>query len=105
LFQRALEPLIQQALAVASPSLLEGVGRLRPDDASRRTTIVIAHRLTTVQNADKIIVIDKGQIVGQGQHADLLARKGAYYRLYTHELRPDHTSLHLKGQSCASHER
>ncbi|HLX39105.1 MAG TPA: ATP-binding cassette domain-containing protein, partial [Ktedonobacteraceae bacterium] len=48
-----------------------------------RTTIVIAHRLTTVQNADNIIVIEKGHIVEQGNHDMLLARQGTYYRLYT----------------------
>ncbi len=48
-----------------------------------RTTIVIAHRLTTVQNADNIIVIEKGRIVEQGNHEALLAREGTYYRLYT----------------------
>jgi subfamily B ATP-binding cassette protein MsbA len=48
-----------------------------------RTTLVIAHRLTTVQNADNIIVIEKGHIVEQGNHAALLEREGTYYRLYT----------------------
>ena len=48
-----------------------------------RTTIVIAHRLTTVQNADNIIVIEKGHIVEQGNHEALLEREGTYYRLYT----------------------
>ena len=43
-----------------------------------RTTLVIAHRLSTVQNADKIIVLDQGKIVEQGTHEDLLKKKGAY---------------------------
>jgi subfamily B ATP-binding cassette protein MsbA len=47
-----------------------------------RTTLVIAHRLTTVENADRIIVMDQGRIVEQGSHADLLARDGEYARLY-----------------------
>jgi ATP-binding cassette, subfamily B, bacterial MsbA len=54
-----------------------------------RTTIVIAHRLTTVQNADKIIVIEKGSIVEQGRHEELLERRGAYYRLYTRKLQDE----------------
>ena len=49
-----------------------------------RTTIVIAHRLSTVQNADKIIVIEKGQVVEQGKHEELLGQRGVYYRLYMH---------------------
>ena len=54
-----------------------------------RTTIVIAHRLTTVQNADKIVVIEKGQIAEQGNHEELLERQGTYYRLYTRKLQDE----------------
>ena len=46
-----------------------------------RTTIVIAHRLATVQRADRIFVLDRGVIVGQGRHAELLAQGGLYARL------------------------
>ncbi len=51
-----------------------------------RTTFVIAHRLTTIQNADLILVLDKGEIVEQGSHAELLDRKGLYHHLYTIKL-------------------
>ena len=47
-----------------------------------RTSFIIAHRLSTIENADEICFIDHGQIVEQGNHAELLARHGAYYRLY-----------------------
>ena len=47
----------------------------------QRTTLVIAHRLATVQNADRIIVMEQGRIVEQGRHAQLLALNGVYARL------------------------
>ena len=46
-----------------------------------RTSVVIAHRLSTIQKADMIVVIQKGKIVEQGKHSELLAKKGAYYKL------------------------
>lgn len=48
-----------------------------------RTTFVIAHRLSTIRNADKIIVLEQGRIVEQGNHEELLEKKGRYYQLYT----------------------
>lgn len=48
-----------------------------------RTVFVIAHRLSTVQNSDVIMVLDHGHIIERGSHRDLIAQKGTYYRLYT----------------------
>ena len=48
-----------------------------------RTTFVIAHRLSTVRNANCIMVLDKGRIIERGTHAELIAAKGTYYQLYT----------------------
>ncbi len=48
-----------------------------------RTCFVIAHRLSTIENADLILVVDGGDVVEQGTHAELMARKGFYYRLYS----------------------
>ena len=48
-----------------------------------RTVFVIAHRLSTVQNSDAIMVLDHGEIIERGTHEDLIKQKGVYYRLYT----------------------
>lgn len=61
------EILIQDALA----KLIEG-----------RTTIAVAHRLSTIQHADKIIVLHKGKIIEMGNHQELLEKEGMYYDLY-----------------------
>jgi subfamily B ATP-binding cassette protein MsbA len=61
------ERLVQEAIE----RLLEG-----------RTVFVIAHRLSTVQRADQILVLDQGRIVERGTHQQLLAEEGLYHRLY-----------------------
>jgi len=62
------ERLVQEALE----RLMEG-----------RTTFVVAHRLSTIQRADRILVLDKGKLVEEGAHAQLMERKGLYHYLYT----------------------
>ena len=61
-----------------------------------RTSIVIAHRLSTVRNADLLLVVNDGKIVEQGTHRDLLAAKGPYYRLFTRQYEDEATKGILK---------
>ena len=51
-----------------------------------KTAIVIAHRLSTVKHADKIVVLDRGKVVEEGSHSELVAKKGEYYRLVKNQL-------------------
>jgi subfamily B ATP-binding cassette protein MsbA len=63
----------------------EAIDRLLAD----RTVFVIAHRLSTVVHADQILVLDRGEIVERGTHAELLAQRGTYHRLHAAQLRRD----------------
>jgi len=72
----ALDTETERAIQASLAELAEG-----------RTTLVIAHRLATVQNADRIVVVDRTGIVEQGQHVELLERDGAYSRLHDAQFR------------------
>jgi subfamily B ATP-binding cassette protein MsbA len=77
-------------------SSLDSENERQVQDALRRlmkgrTSMVIAHRLSTVLDADRIYVIDRGRVVEQGRHDELLARGGLYARLYQHEFQEDET--------------
>ena len=61
-----------------------------------RTSLVVAHRLSTVRNADLILVVRDGKIVEQGTHQELLAARGPYYRLYTRQYEDEATKGILK---------
>ncbi|MDE7471024.1 MAG: ATP-binding cassette domain-containing protein, partial [Paramuribaculum sp.] len=63
----------------------EIMGKLK-DFYRGRTVVVVAHRLSTVRDADNIVVLDKGEIAEQGTHAELIARKGLYYTLIKNQL-------------------
>lgn len=54
-----------------------------------RTSFIIAHRLSTIRSADRILVLKKGEIIEEGDHEELLQRKGPYYRLYTNQFKKE----------------
>jgi ATP-binding cassette subfamily B multidrug efflux pump len=58
-------------------------------DKNDRTTIVISHRISTIRNADKIIVLGNGSIIEQGSHEELISLKGSYFDLYEQQLRQE----------------
>jgi ATP-binding cassette subfamily B protein len=70
-----------------------------------RTSFVIAHRLSTIKRADRIVVIEKGRIAEMGTHAELLRRRGHYFRLYTQQFRrelgEEYDLFHLTGAAPA----
>ena len=66
-----------------------------------RTTLIIAHRLSTVVHADEIIVLEAGRIVERGRHADLLARNGQYAAMWARQLEADHLQEALAQKGLA----
>ena len=76
----SVDTLTEQRIQSAIDTVIQG-----------RTSLVIAHRLSTVRNADLILVVKDGRIVEQGTHKQLIAAKGPYYRLYTRQYEDEQT--------------
>src|SRR3990167_8856196 len=65
--------------AESEKKVQEGIKKL----IKGKTTIIIAHRFSTVRSADKIVVLDEGRVAEYGNHEELMRKKGIYYRFYT----------------------
>ena len=75
--------LLDEATASLDPENEALIQRAISTLIEQKTVIVIAHRLRTIRGADKIIVLDKGQVVEQGTHEELNKRDGLYHKLFT----------------------
>lgn len=77
--------LLDEATSALDPAA-EGIVQKALDNVSKsRTTVVIAHKLSTVQKAEKIVVLNKGRVTEQGSHQELLAKRGVYFALVNKE--------------------
>ena len=83
----SVDTLTEQKIQSAIETIIKG-----------RTSLVIAHRLSTVKNADLILVVRDGKIIEQGNHEQLLGKKGHYYNLYTRQYEDEATGALLAGQ-------
>ena len=66
---------------------------------SGRTSFIIAHRLSTVRSADRILVIQNGKITEDGTHHELIAKRGYYYQLYTNQFQEERGMDILSGKA------
>ena len=81
----SVDTITEQKIQAAIDTVIQG-----------RTSIVIAHRLSTVRNSDMILVVNDGRIVERGKHRELMDKRGIYYRLYTRQYEDEATSRILR---------
>ena len=73
--------ILDEATSSIDPATESIIQSTIPKLTQNRTSIIIAHRLSTVEEADEIIYLSKGNIVEQGTHQELISKKGAYYQM------------------------
>lgn len=91
--------LLDEATSALDPSSEKRVQRALDRASQGRTTIVVSHRLSTITNADRIVYIDRGVVVEDGSHKELMELKGRYYDLVAannSKYEKQSTSCHMK---------
>lgn len=78
---------LDEATSSVDPQTEETIKKAIQKTLERRTSFVIAHRLSTVREANRIVVLSKGRIIEEGSHKTLIQRRGAYWELYTRQFR------------------
>jgi ATP-binding cassette subfamily B protein len=81
--------ILDEATSAVDTETEQEIQRALDNLVKGRTTIAIAHRLSTLQRADRLVVMEQGQLVEQGQHDELMQRKGVYWRLYEAQARQE----------------
>ncbi len=79
--------ILDEATSAVDTTTEKEIQRALDNLVQGRTTIAIAHRLSTLRKADRLVVLDRGKVVEVGPHEELMAREGAYYRLYQAQAR------------------
>ena len=108
LFRSLIDPkflILDEATSAVDTETEKEIQKALDNLVKGRTTIAIAHRLSTLRKADRLVVMDRGEIVEVGPHEALMARQGHYWRLYEAQARkaesdvnPDHDAVLLASQ-------
>ncbi|MBP1844815.1 ATP-binding cassette subfamily B protein [Rhizobium petrolearium] len=91
--------ILDEATSALDTETERAIQRSLAELSEGRTTLIIAHRLATIQGADRIVVIDGNGIVEQGTHQDLIARRGAYNRLHEAQIGESRQNMAIDGLS------
>ena len=89
---------LDEATAFADPENEHLIQRALAELAKGKTVLMIAHRLSSVMDVDRILVIDQGAVVEQGSHAELLAHQGLYARMWREYRQAVHWTLQSEAQ-------
>jgi ATP-binding cassette subfamily B protein len=85
--------ILDEATSAVDTETEQEIQRALDNLVQGRTTIAIAHRLSTLQRADRLVVMEQGQLVEQGRHEELMQRQGVYWRLYEAQAREEKDEL------------